>query len=182
VANRKDLIIEAQRGDAIALDRLLAECRSDVRRYALRHCAMSEVDDAVQETLLVVARHLRSLKSVASFAGWLFTIVRRECRRLTRKMFRHDDIADEAIEARLADRSETELRFELALALESLPSHYLEIILLRDFEELTMSEIGERLDVSVASAKSRLRRARVLVREYLLGKDAPAATAKAVSV
>ncbi len=45
-ANRHDLILCAQRGDATALDRLLAECRSDVRRYAMRHCVTSEVDDA----------------------------------------------------------------------------------------------------------------------------------------
>jgi DNA-directed RNA polymerase specialized sigma24 family protein len=52
------------------------------------------------------------------------------------------------------------------------------MILLRDFEELTIAEICERLDVSVATAKARLRRARVLVREYLLGADqsSPAGT------
>ena len=75
------------------------------------------------------------------------------------------------IEAQLARRSMDELRTELAFALESLPSHYLEMIMLRDFEELTIAEICERLDVSVATAKARLRRARVLVREYLLGAD-----------
>lgn len=155
----------------MALERLLRECRSDVRRYALRHCVMSEVDDAVQETLLVVARRLRSLRAAVSFSGWLFTIVRRECRRLTRKIFLHEDVADEKVEAWLAERTTNELRFELAVALESLPTHYLDIILLRDFEELTMAEIGERLDVSLATAKSRLRRARLLVREYLLGAD-----------
>jgi RNA polymerase sigma factor (sigma-70 family) len=169
--NRQDLILCAQRGDATALDRLLAECRSDVRRYAMRHCVTSEVDDAVQETLLVVVRHVRSLKAAASFAGWLFTVVRRECHRLSRKMFAHEDLADERIEKWLAGQSNDELRVELAFALESLPVHYLEIIVLRDFEELTMAEICERLGVTLAAAKARLRRARVLVREYLLGED-----------
>jgi RNA polymerase sigma factor (sigma-70 family) len=170
-ANRHDLIVCAQRGDAMAIDRLLTECQSDIRRYAMRHCATSEVDDAVQETLLIVARHMRSLKTVASFAGWLFTIVRRECQRLSRKMFFHENLTDEKIEAWLAVRSDDDLRLELAFALESLPAHYLELILLRDFEELTMSEISDRLDVPVATTKSRLRRARVLVREYLAGQD-----------
>ncbi len=171
-ANRHDLIVCAQRGDAMAIDRLLVECRSDVRRYAMRHCATSEIDDAVQETLLIVARHMQSLKTAASFAGWLFTIVRRECQRLSRKMFFHEDLADEKIETWLVEQSNDELRVELAFALESLPARYLEIILLRDFEELTMSEIGDRLNVTLATAKSRLRRARVLVREYLLSDDA----------
>jgi RNA polymerase sigma factor (sigma-70 family) len=68
-------------------------------------------------------------------------------------------------------RPTDELRAELAFALESLPAHYLEMILLRDFEELTIAEICERLGVSVQTAKARLRRARLLVREYLLGAE-----------
>ncbi len=95
--------------------------------------------------------------------------VRRECLRLSRKMFRHEELDDERIKAQLAGRSTDELRTELAFAIESLPPHYLEMILLRDFEELTIAAICERLDVSVATAKARLRRARVLVREYILG-------------
>lgn len=171
MANRQELILRAQGGDTLALDQLLVECQSDARRYAMRHCSPSEIDDAIQETLLIVTRHVRSLKSVASFAGWLFTIVRRECSRLSRKMFSHEQLDDVRIEAALAERPRAELRMELACALESLPPVYLEIILLRDFEELTIKEICERLGVTVATAKSRLHRARVLVKEYLFGTD-----------
>jgi RNA polymerase sigma factor (sigma-70 family) len=166
-----DLVVRARGGDAAALDRLLFECRYDARRYALRHCVTSEVDDAVQEALLVVARRLRSLKTAASFAGWLFTVVRRECQRLSRRMFAHEELDDEKIADQLAARPMAELRMDLAFALESLPAHYLEMILLRDFEELTIAEICERLGLTVATAKARLRRARLLVREYLLGAE-----------
>jgi RNA polymerase sigma factor (sigma-70 family) len=170
-----DLIARAQSGDAAALNRLLATCRFDARRYALRHCVTSEVDDAVQEALLIVAGRLSSLKTAASFAGWLFTVVRRECQRLSRRMFAHEALDDETIAKQLATRPMVELRMELAFALESLPAHYLEVILLRDFEELTIAEICQRLDVSVQTAKARLRRARLLVREYLLGPEEQAA-------
>jgi RNA polymerase sigma factor (sigma-70 family) len=131
----------------------------------------SEVDDAVQEALLIVARRLHSLETAASFAGWLFTVVRRECQRLSRRMFAHEALDDEKIADQLATRPMDELRTELAFALESLPAHYLEVILLRDFEELTIAEICERLEVSMQTAKARLRRARLLVREYLLGGE-----------
>jgi RNA polymerase sigma factor (sigma-70 family) len=173
-ASREALIVRAQGGDALALNALLVECQADARRYALRHCVTSEIDDAVQEALLVVTRHVRSLKTAASFAGWLFTIVRRECSRLSRKMFPHAALDEDEISARLSERPKDELRMELALALESLPPHYLEMILLRDFEELTIAEICERLGISVATAKSRLRRSRLLVREYLLGEESSA--------
>ena len=61
----------------------------------------------------------------------------------------------------------TYLRLDVAAALESLPAHYLEVILLRDFEELTIAEIAGRLHEPAGAIKSRLHRARALVREYL---------------
>jgi len=60
------------------------------------------------------------------------------------------------------------LRLDLAAALESLPAHYLEVILLRDFEELTIGEMAARLNDTTTAIKSRLHRARELIREYLL--------------
>jgi RNA polymerase sigma factor (sigma-70 family) len=139
----------------------------------MRHCITSEIDDAVQETLLIVTRHVGALKSAAAFAGWLFTVVRRECARLSRKVFAHETF-DDGVAAELAQRPGDELRAELAAALDSLPAHYLEIILLRDFEELTIAEICARLGLSIAAAKARLHRARRLVREYLIGPEAAA--------
>ncbi|MBN8980237.1 MAG: sigma-70 family RNA polymerase sigma factor [Rhizobiales bacterium] len=165
---RRQLIVQAQSGDATALGHLLAECQSDARRYAMRHCAVSEIDDAVQEALLIVSRHVGSLKNAASFAGWLFSIVRRECARLSRKMFQHESLEGDRVDAVLTTQSNESLRLELASAMESLPPHYLEIILLRDFEEMTISEIAQKLEISAASTKARLHRARALVREYLV--------------
>jgi RNA polymerase sigma factor (sigma-70 family) len=48
-----------------------------------------------------------------------------------------------------------------------LPEHYREVLVLRDFEELTISELAARLTLTRAAVKSRLHRARELVREYL---------------
>jgi RNA polymerase sigma factor (sigma-70 family) len=76
-----------------------------------------------------------------------------------------EDLADE----QLASRSDEGLHADLLAALESLPAHYLEVILLRDFAELTISEIGQKLGMQTPGVKSRLHRARELVREYLVG-------------
>lgn len=177
---RHDLILQAQTGDGRALGLLLAEAQVDARRYAMRHCVTNDIDDAVQEALMVVTRHVVYLKSAGAFAGWLFTIVRRECSRLTRKMFGHDDINDERVANQLATIPMDELRHELVSALESLPPKYLEVILLRDLEELTIAEICERLDLTVQAAKARLRRGRLLVREYLVGSDGDSTRRSAV--
>ncbi len=162
------LIEAAQVGDPVALDRLLRTCQPDIRRYAYRHCLISDIDDAVQEALLILARRLRSLRTVAAFPGWLFTVVRRECRKLERRVFRLDAYDEAKMEEWLANHSDDALRIDLAHALESLPQHYREIILMRDFEAMSIREIASRLHLSSAATKSRLHRARELVREYLI--------------
>ncbi|TAM04931.1 MAG: sigma-70 family RNA polymerase sigma factor [Paraburkholderia sp.] len=168
---RDNLILAAQTGDPAAISRLLAVCQADARRYAYKHCHASDVDDAVQESLLVISRKVKGLKAAAAFSAWLFTVIKRECHRLQRMMFRHDPLPEEAAEELLARRSDDALRVDLANALESLPAHYLEVVLLRDFEELTIAEIAERLGEPQGAVKSRLHRARELVREYMLGPD-----------
>ena len=166
--NLRPVIEAARRGEPAALDRLLAACQPDLRRYATRHCLISDIDDAVQETLLIVVRRLRALRTVAAFPGWLFTIVRRQCRRLERRLFGLDVYEESRMEEWLATHSDEALRIDLIHALESLPGHYREIVLLRDFEELTLREIAARLALTTAATKSRLHRARELVRDYLI--------------
>ncbi len=158
----------AHGGDPAALARLLALCQPDIRRYAQRNCLISDVDDAVQEVLLVLSRRLSSLKVLAAFSGWLFKVVRRECRRLGRRAFHYDPYDEERAEQWLASHDDPSLRLQLVQALESLPRDYLQVVLLRDFEELSIGEIAVELGLSAAATKSRLHRARTLAREYLL--------------
>ncbi|MGF6636643.1 RNA polymerase sigma factor [Paraburkholderia sp. 35.1] len=165
---RQAAVDAARSGDPVALDRLLRLCQPDIRRYAQRHCFISDVDDAVQEVLLIVSRKFESVRAVAAFSGWLFSIVRHECRRLGRKTFNFDPYNEEEVDQWLARHDVHSLRLELVDALESLPAEYRNVLLLRDFEELTISEIAERIGLSVSATKSRLHRARTLAREYLL--------------
>ncbi len=172
-ADRSNLILAAQTGELAAISRLLTVCQADARRYARRHCHASDVDDAVQESLLTISRKVKGLKAAAAFSSWLFVVIRRECKRLERMMFRHEPLDEDAAEQQLACLSDMALRIDLANALESLPAHYLEVVLLRDFEELTIAEIARKLGENSPAIKSRLHRARELVREYLLSPDSP---------
>jgi len=159
----------AHGGDPQALASLLAVCQPDIRRYAQRNCLISDVDDAVQEALLVMSRRLPSLKVLAAFSGWLFKVVQRECRRLGRRALHYDPYDEESAEQWLASQNDASLRTELVKALESLPHDYLQVVLLRDFEELSIAEIAQELGLTTAATKSRLHRARALAREYLVG-------------
>ena len=168
IEQKTGLINAAQSGDPVALHKLLETWYPDLRRYAQLHCQASYVEDAVQETLIVVSRKIYALRNAASFSAWLFTIVKRHCHAFFRKIHLNVHI-DEAEWAEFIDsKPHPQLRLELVAALESLPEHYLHIILLRDFEELTLNEIAERLNENIPAVKSRLHRARALVREYLM--------------
>ncbi|WP_026354549.1 RNA polymerase sigma factor [Massilia niastensis] len=159
----------AHKGDPAALEQLLRLCQPDIRRYAQRSCLISDVDDAVQEALLVLSRRLEAVRLLAAFSGWLFKVVQRECRRLGRRALQYDPYDEERAEQWLASHDNAGLRVELVNALDSLPRDYLEIILLRDFEERSIAEIAEELGLTPAAAKSRLHRARAMAREYLIG-------------
>jgi RNA polymerase sigma factor (sigma-70 family) len=162
------MVTAARDGDASALEHLLASSRSQVVRYAERHCVVHDVEDAVQETLIQASRHIQQLRVIEAFAGWLFRIVKRECDRLKRAWRLH--VHDYAPELPLPEpvyRPAEELRCDIVAALQSLPLHYRNVLLLRDAQELTIEEIAAHLGETRLAVKARLHRARVLVREYL---------------
>lgn len=157
----------ARSGDIEALARLLEQTQPDLRRYAQRNCLISDVDDAVQETLWILARHVARVRSALALSRWLFRVMRRECRRLARKTLALDLWDETRTDQIMARLPPAHLRLEVARAIESLPEHYRQVLVLRDFEERTIGELAEQLHISPANAKSRLHRARELVREYL---------------
>lgn len=166
------VLLEAARGgDQAALLRLLAVAQPDIRRYARLSCRRADdVDDAVQETLWLLYRRLGALRALTAFSGWLLAVVRRECLRLARRgMGQSDDIEEIENDLRYASLPQDALRIDLARAIQSLPEHYREVILLRDVEEMTIDEIATVLGLSREAVKARLHRARLLIREYLHG-------------
>lgn len=156
-------------GDPLALNDLLAFCQTDIRRYAEKNCRVSDVEDAAQESLMIISQKITQLKAVEAFSRWLFIIVKRECHRALRFIYRSERIQKETTE-KIDCISDLDLKRDLIKGLESLPPHYLKIILLRDFEELSVKEIAERLCEDVPAIKSRIHRAREMIREYLVSE------------
>jgi RNA polymerase sigma factor (sigma-70 family) len=161
------LIEAAQRGEAGAIEALLAASKPDLQRFARRLCAGPEdAEDAVQNALWILHRKVGMLRAVPAFAGWLFRMVARECRRLMRKAGITLDPSE--LDAMAAPRIPSELQRDLASAIEALPGDYRRVLILRDIEEMTTPEAAEALNLSLEAVKSRLRRAREQVRERLL--------------
>jgi RNA polymerase sigma factor (sigma-70 family) len=166
-----DLLLAAQSGDRHALTQLLVALQPDIRRYARRLCyRTSVIEDVVQEALIVVYRRVGTIRSPAALAGWLLTVIARLCMLPALMLMRGvEELASLEESRELAKVPPDELRIDLVNAIESLSPSHREVLLLRDLEDLTIWEIAGRLGVTREAAKSRLRRARTLVREYLLG-------------
>ena len=165
----------ARRGDRASLERVLMRSRQDLRRYAEYHCAVNDVEDAVQESLLLVSRKLAMLRELDAYTSWLFRIVKRECNRMKRAT-RHLLMQPADLEELEGPHypAPTGLVRDVANALAALPSHYREVILMRDLEGRSIAEIATALTLHPEAAKARIHRARSLARQYLTpGDDGP---------
>jgi RNA polymerase sigma-70 factor (ECF subfamily) len=173
---RAQLVRAAAGTDDDALARLVGEYYARVYRFGRRVCRDGfDADDAVQEAFTKLARR-PDVMADRSALSWLFSVVRRACLRMLRPFWRRaqtlgeptdaDTVAVDAPSPELAEE-----RFELVRAVQSaiasLPAQYREVIILRDLEGLSGEETCKALGLELPAMKSRLHRARALLRERI---------------
>ena len=143
----------------------------------------ADAEDVAQEAFIRAFRKLESFRAESKFSTWLISITINEARtRLRRQALVRieplDQLPDEdkgVSPALLRDWREIpseavereEVRDLIQLAVEQLPDIYREVFLLRDVEELTISETAEALNISIPSVKVRLHRARMRLQKQL---------------
>lgn len=154
-------------------ERLVNRHKDAVYRQMVRVCGNHEdAEDALSEALLGAFRAADSLRSEDAFRGWLATIGRRVCIRLkSRDQFAGMvDLNDVDVPSDTTPEHEAvmkEMKACVSEAVLSLPEIYRETYVLREIEQRPAEEVAEKLDLSVAAVKSRLHRARKLVRDHL---------------
>jgi RNA polymerase sigma-70 factor (ECF subfamily) len=139
----------------------------------------SEAEDLVQETYTKALRGFSSFQPGSNFRAWMYRILRNTfltsrtglASSSTVPLDPEDDavmpVAAGTPETALLERSQQQL---LQDAIEELPVHFREIILLCDVEEMTYQEIAETLAIPIGTVMSRLSRARRALREILRKK------------
>jgi len=143
----------------------------------------ADAEDAASEALLKAFKHIRQFREEARFSTWLIQIAVNEARMRRRKAHANimEPIADRQDEEGnyvprdFADwreiPSETlernEVRQKLAEALAELGQIYREVFVLRDMQRLSIEETAKALGISTASVKTRLLRARLMLRDLL---------------
>jgi RNA polymerase sigma-70 factor (ECF subfamily) len=185
-----DLLTSLRRGDAGALSALTERYGSMIYRLAFGVTRnQADAEEILQDVLLTLARKGGSFEGRSALGSWIYRITtnaalnKRRGKRLELETsleellptFKADGHRAGDRSYLLADWSQNpeeeflsgERRRVLEMALDGLPEHYRVVLVLRDVEELSNEEVAVLLEDSVASVKSRLHRARMVLREQL---------------
>lgn len=171
-------ISRAKAGDKAALGQLLEEIASPVYRFSRRMCGSSaDAEDVTQETLLSAAQNLSQFAGQASFQSWVFAIARSACSHRYRGKKNQPHQTEDSLLALAAATPDPEtavLSHEHAAVVKSglgmLPPDQREVLWLRDVEGLSGQETADALGLSIEAVKSRLHRARQMLRQLVSTK------------
>ncbi|TPV93255.1 MAG: RNA polymerase sigma factor [Myxococcales bacterium FL481] len=177
-----DLLEAARSGDHHALERLLARNRERVYRFGLKICGHPEdAEDVQQDTLLTMARTIRGFRGNASLSTWLYTIARSFCvkkRRRSKFAPRYQQSVEQDATAEILNLQHPgaspddallagELRTRLEVAIRALQPHHREVLILRDVDGRSTTEVAAVVGISIAAVKSRLHRVRESIAQTL---------------
>jgi len=158
---------------------LTRQHKDAVYRQMIRVCGNREdAEDVLIEALLKAYRHLPQLRDSAAFRAWLAQIAKRVCWQLKAReslapLLQLSSLEDEGREIAGGEPgpeeklARQEMKQLLDTAIAALPSHYRSVYELRDVEDRPGDEVASELGISRAAMKSRLHRAREMVRANL---------------
>lgn len=167
------LMQAVQRGDMVAFNNLVDRYKDRLMNVIGRMLSSTEeAEDVVQETFVRVYQHRQSFNFQHCFSTWIYTIAlnlaRNELRK--RKRFKFLDITDmQGAEVELAVEMKLPSRIPQVLeaAIQNLPEKYRTAFMLRDIQEMPYEEVAKVLNVPLGTVKSRVNRARMMLKEVL---------------
>jgi RNA polymerase sigma-70 factor (ECF subfamily) len=181
------LAAQAAAGDASAFEAIVGRYQQRVFRLACRLTSETDAPDVLQDTFLLVYRHLPSFRGESQFGTWLYRIAsnaalmhrraraRRPAESLEMFLPRFDAqgthaatpaelqvaaCADELLDRKFLAEKAREV-------LERLPDLYRDAFVLRDLEEMSTVDVARALGVEPATVRQRVHRARLMMRGYL---------------
>jgi RNA polymerase sigma-70 factor, ECF subfamily len=171
------LVRQAATGDRAAMERLLVRAQEVAYRFSLLVCGHQEdAEDVMQDALLKTYQHVPAINDPEAFRTWLYATVRNAClmkrRRRAGEPPQFDPIDDAVADAaRPADQRMMDAWVDRRLrrALDALPPSLRIIVVLREIEGLSTREASAVVGISEVNVKTRLHRARVMLRRELEG-------------
>jgi RNA polymerase sigma-70 factor (ECF subfamily) len=163
---------------AVLMNRHLPAVRRRIRAIVQNS---TDAEDVVQEVLLKIWRHLSTFRSESSFRTWMTRVATNEALQCYRREQRSPICQTPGDLNSFASPNESPLqslaraertRFILKAVVE-LPAKYRQVVVLREFAQLSARETAESLTTSVPAVKTRLFRARLMLLAALQGFEKP---------
>lgn len=184
--NKTEISVDVLRtGDREEFSRFVDTYSGPIYRLAIKMLGIpTDAEDVLQNTFLKAFQHLKEFEGRSSLSTWLYRIASNEALMLLRKQRPEITLSDTAAEdtdnrefspAQFTDWCclpedeflSSESKAALDRAVQRLPETQRIVFVLRDIEGLSIQETSEALNLSETAVKTRLLRARLLLREEL---------------
>ncbi len=180
----EDVMERCATGSEIAFRALVKRYRSRIMNLVSRFINdRDRAEEISQEVFLRVFRNRERYRKSGKFSTWIFTIAVNLTKNEIRSRVRHkgtfslDALEEETGGQGLPfpdtsplpdeDLSRTEIREKVSEALRKLPPRYREAVVLRDVEGMSYEEVGQILGIPGGTVRSRINRARLMLKERL---------------
>lgn len=179
--NERDLIARLQKRDEAAFEELIRQYEKKVYTLCFRMCGNSEdAEEAAQDAFLALWRGIDRFRQESSLSTWIYRLATNACidtLRRRKKQSGSVSLDDEELFVDAVDTSpqpqETvehrETQKLLQEGLSALPEEYRKVLILREIEGLSYTEIAESASIELGTVKSRISRGRSLLRNFLSG-------------
>lgn len=179
--NERELIARLQKRDEAAFEELIRQYEKKVYTLCFRMCGNSEdAEEAAQDAFLALWRGIDRFRQESSLSTWIYRLATNACidtLRRRKKQSGSVSLDDEELFVDAVDTSpqpqETvehrETQKLLQEGLSALPEKYRKVLILREIEGLSYTEIAESASIELGTVKSRISRGRSLLRNFLSG-------------
>jgi RNA polymerase sigma-70 factor (ECF subfamily) len=170
-----ELVHQAAHGDSAAFHVLMERHAQELFRLASSLSASrADAEDVVQETFIGAYQGLRRFDGRASVKTWLKRIlVRQAARTWNRSKRSRSTLPIEAVDMSPPSRQKTSAtalvdgKIDVAAVLRTLAPEHREVVVMREFDQMSYAEIAQVLEIPIGTVESRLHRARAELRAKL---------------
>lgn len=177
----EELILQFQQGNESAYIELVNRYKNKLINFTFNYLGDRDLaEDIVQETMLKLYEKRHYYKAIAKFSTWIYTIARNQANTELRKRKRRnisflsqmtkngkDFDLDSKSPDLINELQNTYLAKRINKAIQLLPEHFREVIVLRDIQGLSYEDIGLVMDAPLGTIKSRINRARIQLQAEL---------------
>lgn len=179
--DERELIARLQKRDEAAFEELIRQYEKKVYTLCFRMCGNSEdAEEAAQDAFLALWRGIDRFRQESTLSTWIYRLATNACidtLRRRKKQSGSVSLDDEELFVDAVDTSpqpqETvehrEAQILLQEGLSALPEEYRKVLILREIEGLSYTEIAESASIELGTVKSRISRGRSLLRNFLSG-------------